>query len=261
MSDIPDIVVVVATLAAAPAVGSFVGVLADRLPRGEPVGADRSRCRACGRTLGPAELIPLLSYLALRGRCAGCGAVIPRWLPGVELAALGLAAWAAAVMPTALLWPTAALGWLLLALAVVDARAFVLPYRLTVPLAAGGLAFHGWRSEALPIDGLIGLAAGWGLFAAVILAYRAWRGRDGMGWGDAALLGAGGAWVGWQGLTGVVLIAAFSGLAAALALGHRRADARSPFGPALAWGVWLVWLYGPPSLTFDVWGANLWGAQ
>lgn len=246
---------VIAVLLAAPFFGSFAGLLADRLPRGEPTGLVRSRCRACGRTLGPADLIPLLSYLALRGRCAGCGAPIPRWLPGIELAALGLAAWAAAVMPTALLWPTAALGWLLLALAAVDARAFVLPYRLTVPLAVGGLAFHGWWAKALPIDGLIGLAAGWGLFATVILAYRAWRGRDGMGWGDAALLGAGGAWVGWQGLSGVVLIAAASGLAAALALGLRRADARSPFGPALALGVWLVWLYGPPSFAFDIGGA------
>ena len=163
---------------------------------------------------------------------------------------------AAAVTPTALLWPTAALGWLLLALAAVDARAFVLPYRLTVPLAAGGLAFHGWWTKSLPIDGLIGMAAGWGLFAGVIVAYRAWRGRDGMGWHAAALLGAGGAWVGWQGLAGVVLIAAVWGLAAALAAGLRRADARSPFGPALALGVWLVWLYGPPSLTFGFWGAR-----
>ncbi|MGQ9369551.1 prepilin peptidase, partial [Azospirillum sp. A39] len=186
-------------LLASPFVGSFVGLVADRLPRGEPVAWGRSRCRACGRTLGPAELVPVLSWLWQRGRCAGCGAAIPPALAVVELAAAALALWALAVVPGWLLWPTLGLGWTLLALAAVDAWTEWLPDRLTVPLGIGGLAVNGWLAGGVPGEALLGALLGWGAFAVVILAYRRLRGRDGLGWGDAALLGAGGAWVGWPG--------------------------------------------------------------
>lgn len=235
---------------AAPFVGSFLGLLADRLPRGEPVALGRSRCRSCGRVLGASELVPLLSWAVLRGRCAGCGARIPAALPAVELLALLLAGWAVAVVPPPLLWPTLALGWTLLALAAVDAGTFWLPARLTLPLGGGGLVVNGWLAGGVPAEALIGAAAGWAAFALLILAYRRLRGRDGLGWGDATLLGAGGAWVGWDGLAGMVLVAALAGLGGALLLGHRRADARVPFGPALALGIWGVWLHGP--VTFDM---------
>lgn len=232
-------------LAAAPFVGSFVGLLADRLPRGEPVVLGRSRCRACGRTLGAGELVPLLSWAVQRGRCAGCGVPIPAALPLLELLALALAAWAVAVVPPPLLWPTLALAWTLLALAAVDAWTCWLPARLSLPLGGGGLAVNGRLDGGVPVDALAGAAAGWAAFALLILAYRRLRGRDGLGWGDATLLGVGGAWVGWGGLPGVVLVAALAGLGGAVLLGHRRADARVPFGPALALGIWVVWLHGP----------------
>ena len=67
-----------------PAMGSAAALLADRLPRGEPVGLTRSRCRSCGRVLGARELVPVLSWLWQRGRCAGCGAAIPAWLLQAE---------------------------------------------------------------------------------------------------------------------------------------------------------------------------------
>lgn len=232
-------------LLAAPFVGSFLGVVADRLPRGEPLALDRSRCRACGRTLGPRELLPLLSWLAQRGRCRGCGSAIPHWLPGMEAAALLLAVWAAAVLPEPLLLPGLLLGWTLLTLAVIDLQTGLLPEPLTLPLLAGGLAVNGALAGGWPADALAGAALGWGLFAALILLYRAVRGRDGMGWGDATLLAAGGAWTGWPGLPGTVLIAALGGLLVAVLSGRRTADAELPFGPALALGIWVIWLYGP----------------
>lgn len=231
-------------LGAAPLVGSFVALVADRWPRGEPVALGRSRCRGCGRTLGPGELVPILSWLVQRGRCRGCGCAIPAALPLTEALALGLAVWAVTVVPASLLWPTLALGWTLLALAAIDAEALWLPEPLTIGLGLGGLAVNGWLAGGLPVAALVGAVVGWTAFAAVIVVYRRLRGRDGMGWGDAALLGAGGAWVGWEGLPGVVLMAALAGLAGALLAGRGRGE-RVPFGPALALGIWVVWLHGP----------------
>ena len=240
----------IALLVTAPFIGSFLAVLVDRLPRGGPIANDRSRCRACDRVLGPAEMIPLLSWAIQGGRCRGCGATIPWKLPAMEAAALAIAAWSVLVVPPDLAWITAAFGWLLLTMSAIDAETFWLPDALTLPLIPAGLAVNvwlegGWLEGGIPTDALIGAAAGWILFAAVILVYRRMRGRDGMGWGDAKLLAAGGAWVGWTGLSGIILIASLAGLAAAVLLGKRRSDAAMPFGPALALGIWLTWLYGP----------------
>lgn len=237
-----------ALLVASPFIGSFLAVLVDRLPRGEPIANDRSRCRSCDRVLGPAEMIPLLSWAVQRGRCRGCGAAIPWTLPAMEAAAFAVAGWSVLVVPPDLAWITAAFGWALLTMAAIDAETFWLPDALTLPLIPAGLAVNGWLEGGVPTDALMGAVAGWTLFALVILVYRRMRGREGMGWGDAKLLAAGGAWVGWAGLSGIILIAALAGIVAAVLLGKRRSDAMMPFGPALALGIWLTWLYGPPLL-------------
>jgi leader peptidase (prepilin peptidase)/N-methyltransferase len=99
-------------------------------------------------------------------------------------------------------------------------------------------------------DHALGAAAGYLVFRAVAMAYRAWRGRDGLGGGDAKLLAAAGAWLGWQALPAVVLEASLAGIAAALVarvLGRRIvATTVLPFGPFIAAAIWLVWLYGAP---------------
>ncbi len=233
---------------AAPCFGSFVGLVAERLPQGAPVLAGRSRCAACTAVLGPAELVPILSWLALGGRCRRCRAPIGLRLPAVELAALAVAAWAAAVVPPGLVWPSCVLGWTLLALALIDLDHWLLPDVLTLPLAAAGLATAAWWTAGWPGDGLIGAVAGGGVLALVAAGYRRLRGRDGLGGGDVKLVAAGGAWLGWQGLPSLILIAALCGLAFGLARGLGRGGgiaARVPFGPPLALALWLVWLYGP----------------
>ena len=82
---------------AAPFIGSFLGVLIHRLPEARPIGMARSACESCGDTLGARDLVPILSYLALRGRCRACGAPIGGFHPAVELAALAIALIAAAL--------------------------------------------------------------------------------------------------------------------------------------------------------------------
>ena len=233
----------------APVVGSFLGVLIARLPVGGRVVFARSACRACDHPLGPADLVPVISWLASRGRCRHCDAPIGAIPICVELAALALAVWAATVVSGWLLWVTCALGWTLLALAVIDWRHRILPDQLTLPLAALGLGVaYGVHGEGVAHHA-IGAAAGFAAFAAVGWAYRRLRGREGLGLGDAKLLAAAGAWVSWTGLPGVVLTAAVAALAVALAdaLAGRalRGDTRLALGPYLALGTWLVWLYGP----------------
>ncbi len=236
-------------LLAAPVFGSFLGLLVVRLPAGEPVVAGRSRCPSCGGTLAARDLVPVLSWFANRGRCRRCGEPVSRLYPGIEIAALVVAAWSLAVLPGWLAWAGAGFGWALLTLAVIDARDFLLPDVLTLPLAPAGLAVAWLAHPATLSDHAIGGLAGAGLFALIALSYRRVRDREGLGWGDVKLFGALGCWTGWQGLSTILLFAALTGLIWVLArhLTGRRmtATTRLPFGPFLCWAGWLVWLYGP----------------
>jgi leader peptidase (prepilin peptidase)/N-methyltransferase len=238
-----------AAILLAPFVGSFLGVVVERLPGRRPILLGRSACDHCGRPLRPRDLIPIASYLARRGRC-GCGEVrLSPFYPTIELAALAVALSAASVLSGWLLWASLGLGWTLLALAAIDLRHYLLPDVLTLPLIPAGLAVaHALDPGRLP-EHALGAALGFAAFAAIGWAYRRLRGREGLGLGDAKLLAAAGAWLGWPALPGLVVIAA--GLALALALAGARAGAKLAwtgklaFGPHLALAFWLVWLYGP----------------
>ena len=254
-------------IVAAPFVGSFLSVLILRLPACASVLVGRSRCPACGHALGPRDLVPLVSWLAQRGRCRHCGGALSRLYPAIELGALAVALWAATMVSGWLLWASCLLGWTLLALAVIDIRALLLPDALTLPLIPAGLAVAYAIDPAEMLDHAAGAAAGYGGFVLIELAYARLRGRAGLGRGDAKLLGAAGAWVSWSGLPFVVLLAALAALAAnAVArVAGRPGAAATPvavtpvavtpvafspvaFGPWLALGTWLVWLYGAPAL-------------
>lgn len=244
--------------------GSFMGLVSLRLPRGEDIVVRRSHCSHCEATLRPWHLVPLLSWAAMRGRCASCASPIPLRYPLFEAASAGIGLWAALHSPdlvSALM--TALLGWNLLLIAVVDGEHFWIPDVLSVPLFAAGLVaavlLHPSGlplSQALPqalVEPLVGAAAGFASLWLVALAYRSLRGRDGLGGGDPILFGAIGAWVGWIGLPSVLLYASLSGLSLALARVLLRKPVSGtdalPFGVFLAIGAWLTWLYGPLGLT------------
>ena len=232
---------------AAPFIGSFLGVLILRLPAGEEVVASRSACPHCGHKLGPLELVPLLSFAALRGRCLACRKPIALFHPAVELAALAVAIWAATQAGGALIWASCILGWTLLALAWIDVESLRLPNALTLPLIPAGLA-EAWLLEPEALrDRLLGAAIGYTAFRLVAIAYLRLRGRAGLGEGDAKLLAASGAWVGAGLLAPVILVAAVAGLLWALARRLRgetlHGGSKLAFGPCLALATWLVWLY------------------
>jgi leader peptidase (prepilin peptidase)/N-methyltransferase len=234
--------------------GSFLGALVMRWPRGESILWGRSKCDGCGRTLGIRDLIPLVSAMLARGKCRACGAPID---PAHGLMELG-----AALIGGVSLWlvpsPAAALfmlaGWMLLALAVLDARHFWLPDALTLPLAAIGLTLGDWVLPAPLMDRVIGAALGYGGLFLIAIGYRWLRGRDGLGLGDAKLLGAIGAWLGWALLPLVLLLASLGGLVWALTLkllGRPvESTTRFPFGTLLCLAAlpaaWFGWMIGLP---------------
>ncbi|HJU16493.1 MAG TPA: prepilin peptidase, partial [Stellaceae bacterium] len=204
-------------IAAAPFIGSFLGVLIRRLPERRPIAWARSACEHCGRRLAARDLVPLVSWLSARGRCRGCGQPIGWFYPAVELAALAVAL-AALAADSGRWWLDCLLGWWLLVLAWVDARCWLLPDALTLPLVLAGLiAAAGLAPDAL-LDRALGAALGYAILAGIAFFYRKARGRDGLGGGDAKLLAASGAWVGAGGLPSVIFLAAAAALVAAALL-------------------------------------------
>lgn len=203
-------------------------------------------------------MIPIVSFLALRGRAACCAAPIGVGHLAMELLAVLVPAGLLAAVPDVAwsdLLAGSVLGWWLLALAAIDLACWRLPDGLTLPLLLAGLA-EAWALGArdpghAPPWALLadrGLAALLGFACLALLAslYRRVRGREGVGLGDAKLLAAGGAWCGLAALPWIVLIGAGTGIAFGLALHGRQARGATaiPFGPTLAFGIWAAFLLG-----------------
>lgn len=225
-------------------IGSFLATLILRWPQGRGVARGRSACDGCGRVLGVRDLVPLLSALVQRGRCRTCGTAIDPLHGQVEAGCALIGALAIGGMPGPGGIGWAVLGWMLLTLAMLDWRHFWLPDALTLPLAFLGLTLGMWATDVVLIDRIIGAAVGYGALLAIALAYRALRGRDGLGLGDAKLLGALGAWFGWQALPFILLIAAVTGLLVMVVTGRARdRTARVPLGTFLALAALPGWCF------------------
>ena len=251
-------------------VGSFLNVVIHRLPRmmenewraqcAELAGqtpADTpsynlavpaSACPRCGHRIGVLENIPLVSWLALRGRCRACHAPIGARYPLVELVS-GLAAAAVAWHFGATLAGAGALLllWFLIALAAIDLDTQFLPDDLTLPLLWLGLAFN-LGGAFVPLDeAVIGAMAGYLSLWLVYWSFRLATGREGMGMGDFKLLAALGAWLGWQMLPLILLFSSLVGATIGiLMIVLVRHDHRTPipFGPYLAGGGLIALFFG-----------------
>jgi leader peptidase (prepilin peptidase)/N-methyltransferase len=239
---------VVGLLATAPVIGSFLGLVVCRLTQGLPIVWSRSRCQYCAAVLGPRDLVPLLSWFVSLGRCRHCGRRIDWFYPAIEMAALLVAVIAIGVNGVPRAWLDCLLGWWLLALAWIDARKWVLPDPLTLPLIAAGLVASSVLEPDSLLDRALGAAGGYLAMRGLAAVYRVARRREGMGGGDAKLLSAAGAWLGLSALPQVILISAIIGLLAVAALrllGTRlSAETALPFGPPLAVAIWAISLFG-----------------
>lgn len=228
-------------------IGSAIDAGADRFAREESWIAGRSRCRTCDRPLNWYELIPLVSWAIALGRCRTCRSPIGWSAPVTELAGATTALAGVLWAPPGLVVLTVLFGWLLLALAAIDLRTFLLPDALNAAvLLLGGVMLAWTQPPDWPLH-VAGAVIGFGLLWGVELAYRRLRGRDGLGRGDAKLLGAAGIWIGIEGLAPALLIASLAGIAAALILSLRDSKALSgqsaiAFGPWIALGGYIVWM-------------------
>lgn len=215
--------------------GSFLATLILRWPAGRSIMRGRSACDNCGATLTTRDLVPLFSMLTLKGRCRHCGARIDPFHGRIEAACAFIGAFAIGLAPglSGLAW--ALLGWLLLTLALLDWRHFWLPDALTLPLAFLGFTIGTWANDVRLTDRIMGAVLGYGALLLLSIGYKALRKREGLGLGDAKLLGALGAWFGWQTLPFILLIASVAGLMAMLLTGRiTSAAARVPLGSFLA---------------------------
>jgi leader peptidase (prepilin peptidase)/N-methyltransferase len=215
----------------------------------------RSACPGCKAPIGALQNIPVVSWLALRGRCANCSRPIGSRYPIVELATAVLSALVAWRFGAN--WSTAAalvLTWFLVALAVIDIDTQLLPDSMTLPLLWLGLLLplllptDGGR---LPVDlrtAVIGAVAGYLSLWAVYHLFKLLTGKEGMGYGDFKLLAALGAWLGWRMLLPLIIgaagVGALVGLASIL-LGKRGKGVPMAFGPYLAAAGWLMLMWGP----------------
>lgn len=213
----------------------------------------RSRCPHCGHQIRWSENIPVLSYLLLRGRCAGCKTQISPRYPFVELATALLfffCIWRWGATTTGVAW--CVFGGMLLTLALIDWDTTLLPDDLTLPLLWLGLV--GASLQWIPVSlysALWGAVAGYLSLWAVYWAFKLATGKEGMGYGDFKLFAALGAWFGWQTLIPMILLASVIGAIVGIAMKFStglREGGYVPFGPFLAGSGLTALLLGPSAL-------------
>ena len=256
-------------------VGSFLNVVIYRLPQmlerqwaaecaqlagKEPAPAEpfdlvrpRSRCRKCGHQIRWHENIPLISYLALRGKCSSCATPIGLRYPLVELATgamFAYAAWRWGVSPAAAAWCGFAAA--VIALALIDWDTTLLPDDITLPLLWAGLVASALGWTGLPLaQSVWGAVAGYLSLWSVYQAFKLLTGKEGMGYGDFKLFAALGAWFGALALIPMILMASVIGAVIGIAMkmsSSLREGRYVPFGPFLAGAGLTAMVFGPAAI-------------
>jgi leader peptidase (prepilin peptidase)/N-methyltransferase len=233
-------------------------MLENPVPAPEPpfnLSSPRSACPSCKAPISAWQNIPVISWLALRGRCAACAARISIRYPLVEVSTAVLSVWVAwhfgfgAPALCALI-----VTWTLIALTGIDIDHQLLPDSLTLTLMWAGLlaaiVVGPMVGVALPVsarDAIIGASAGYLSLWLVYHLFKLVTGKEGMGYGDFKLYAALGAWLGWKVLPLIILLSAATGAVLGMLMivlrGRDRA-APMPFGPYLAAAGWLAMMYG-----------------
>lgn len=214
----------------------------------------RSHCPACKTPLRKRDLLPVVSFLYLQGRCAHCQTAIPWRYPLVEIANACL--WMVCIWhfgQGAAAWVWAIWSSLLFALCLIDADTMLLPDDLTLPLLWGGLlaSMYGWTEVPLR-DAVWGSVAGYSVLWGMHQLFVVVTGKEGMGGGDFKLLAALGAWLGWAALPVLVVLACVLSLLGTMILQWRHGKHHgqaAPFGPYLGGVGWFLALGGGQAWT------------
>jgi leader peptidase (prepilin peptidase) / N-methyltransferase len=240
--------------------GSFFNVVIVRLPRNESIVRPGSHCPKCGRPIRPYENIPVLSFLLLRGRCAGCRQRISLQYPLVEAATamLSIIAYAYLVKPqlaslhsapaVAMLAMQLIVLFLMIPIAMIDAVHYIIPDRLTLPFLCAAVLVSFLPGGISPLHCGLGILAGGGsLFAAGIIGEYLFKKGEAMGGGDVKLMALAGAVFGWKIALLTIVFAAVAGSIAGLVLFIFKKLSKShtiPFGPFLGLGLWTAFFLG-----------------
>ncbi len=207
-----------------------------------------SHCPSCKHKLSALDNIPLLSWLALRGRCRYCKVPISAQYPLVEaltLIASALIAWKFGL--SAQLIAGLLLTWTLIAAAGIDARTQLLPDQLTVPLMWLGLVISLFPVFVDPATAILGAAIGYLSLWSVFWLFKLVTGKEGMGYGDFKLLAALGAWMGAMSLLPIILMSSLFGAVIGSIMLKVQSQDRStpiPFGPFIAIAGWVWFVFG-----------------
>ncbi|GGY03725.1 prepilin peptidase [Massilia dura] len=214
----------------------------------------RSRCGHCGHQITALENIPVVSWLALGGKCRSCKTPISGRYPVIE--ALTGALSAALVWQFGSGWTglaTLLFAYLLVAMTFIDADTRLLPDDLTYPLLWAGLLVN-LNGTFVPLaDAVIGAAAGYLVLWSVYWLFKLLTGKEGMGYGDFKLLAALGAWLGWTMLPTIILLSSIVGALVGIGLilfAKRGRDNPIPFGPYLAAAGMIALMFGPQIAAF-----------
>lgn len=248
----PFVVIFAAVVGAV--VGSFLNVVIYRVPREKSLVQPGSACPSCDAPIRWFDNVPILAWIALRGRCRRCQHPISIRYPLVEAAASALAVLAVVRWGLTLTaFEVVVFAWVSLALGLIDLDFQILPNSMTYPSIVFGLTCSYFGNETWSfapfLNALVGAAVGALLPTLVIVIYKLWRGIEGMGWGDVKYLAAIGSVVGLRGCVGVLVVAATLGALVGVGLIlAKRGSAKTalPFGTFLALAV-LLWLYAPES--------------
>lgn len=236
-------------LVAAPFIGSFLGVIVTRFETSDSAFSGRSKCPECQHQLAVRDLVPVVSWLVQNGKCRYCEADISRVYLVSEAGALVIALWAVAVVDAPFILPSCLLGWSLLTLSLIDIRVKRIPDIMSGFVFGAGLVTSLIWFRSSFSDHALGAVTGFAVLFLVRHAYHRLKGRQGLGKADERLLAAGGVWLGMTGVFSALFLATLLGILAvctARIFGRQvRGTDAIPFGPFLAAGIWLTWLYGP----------------
>lgn len=227
--------------------GSFINVVIHRVPRELSILTPPSHCPACGRRVRPHENIPILAYLFLRGRCRGCGGRISPRYPIVEALGGGLTLASLLLAPTlaaAVVWTLFSLA--LLAVVFIDLDFRIIPDPISLPGIFAGLIWSIFSPLGI-LDALLGVLAGGGGLLLIAILYEKITGREGLGMGDVKLMAMVGAFLGWQGALGTLLVGSLAGSivgATLIARGKGTGQTALPFGTFLAPAAWVILFAG-----------------
>jgi len=209
----------------------------------------RSACPSCGHPISAIENVPVMSWLALGGKCKGCKTAISPRYPAVELLTGMLSGYIAWHFGFGMAAAGALLfTWAMIALTFIDLDTFFLPDSITLPLLWLGLLFNIGSTYVSLSSAVIGAVAGYLSLWSVYWAFKWATGKEGMGYGDFKLLAAIGAWLGWTMLPLTILLSSLVGAAIGIFMIVFAGRGRSvpiPFGPYLAIAGMIALLYGP----------------